>query len=314
LQKINLLVKQAIFFFLLLSLPAFLLAQSKDSTRQKIDTYQISDPLLQIKPFDTTITVTDTTFRAYKDTVSALQFSASKLLNTTGIPVSLAVKERKAENEDGIFYLLAAMVLLLAFLKFFYDRYFANLFRVFFNTSLRQSQLTDQLLQAKLPSLLFNLFFVISGGLYVYFLLMHYGWLNGYNRWLVIVCCIATTGLIYFTKFCTLKFTGWLTSHSEATNIYIFIVFLINKIIGIFLVPLTIIVAFSTPAIVQGAVIVSLLCVGAMLLMRFLRSYGLLQNQLKISRLHFFLYIAGVEIIPLLLIYKALVILLNKNL
>ena len=64
-----------------------------------------------------------------------------------------------------MFYLIAGIVLLLAFFKYFNSRYFTNLFRVFFNTSLRQSQLTDQLLQAKLPSLLFNLFFILSGGI-----------------------------------------------------------------------------------------------------------------------------------------------------
>jgi hypothetical protein len=50
------------------------------------------------------------------------------------------------------------------------------------------------------------------------------------------------------------------------------------------------------------------------LLLRFFRSYGLLQNQLKISRFHFMLYITGIEILPLLLIYKGLMVYLSKNL
>jgi hypothetical protein len=40
----------------------------------------------------------------------------------------------------------------------------------------------------------------------------------------------------------------------------------------------------------------------------------LLQNQLKISHFQFFLYIIGIEIMPLLLIYKGLMILLSNNL
>jgi hypothetical protein len=71
---------------------------------------------------------------------------------------------------------------------------------------------------------------------------------------------------------------------------------------------------YADAAIASVAALVSLLFAGLLLLLRFFRSYGLLQNQLKISRFHFLLYLAGVELIPLLLIYKGLVILLQKNL
>jgi hypothetical protein len=206
------------------------------------------------------------------------------------------------------------VVFLLACCRFFFARYFTNLLRVFFNTSLRQSQLTDQLLQAKLPSLLFNSYFIVAGGLYGYFLLLHYHWITETHKWLLIAGCIGATGIVYIVKFSALKFTGWLTGYSEATNTYVFIVFLINKIIGIFLIPIVIIIAFSDAKVASMAVLISLLCIGLMLLLRFFRSYGLLQHQLKVSRLHFFLYIIGVEILPLLLIYKALMLLLDKNL
>jgi Domain of unknown function (DUF4271) len=238
----------------------------------------------------------------------------NKLLNSDADPVSLAVQLKKARSRDSFFYLIAGMVLLLACLKYFYSRYFSNLFRVFFNTSLRQNQITDQLLQAKLPSFLFNIFFVISGGIYVYVLLSHYHLTSTGNEWVFIFASVALTGLIYFIKFCTLKFTGWITGLSEAVDVYVFVIFLINKIIGIFLVPFIIILSFSELQIVKVAALVSLLCIGIFLLLRFFRSYGLIQNQLKISKFHFFLYIIGLEILPLLLIYKGLMVYLTKNL
>ena len=238
----------------------------------------------------------------------------NKILNSDAVPVSFAVEVKKEKQADSFFYFLAAMVLLLGFLKYFYSRYFANLFRVFFNTSLRQSQLTDQLLQAKLPSLLFNLFFIISGGLYVYLLLMYFGFIQANNKWILIFSSIALMGFIYFIKYCTLKFTGWVTGFTEITNTYIFVIFLINKIIGIFLVPFIIIFTYSDNDIVKTAVIISLMSIIIFLLLRFFRSYGLLQNQLKISRFHFLLYITGIELLPLLLIYKGLMVYLSKNL
>lgn len=238
----------------------------------------------------------------------------NKLLNIEGQPVSLTVQLKKGRPSDAFFYLMASMVLLLAFLRYFYSRYFTNLFRVFFNTSLRQNQITDQLLQAKLPSFLFNIFFVLSGGIYVYVLLSQYQLFNAGNKGLVIFSSIALVGVVYFIKFCTLKFTGWVTGLEAEVNIYVFVIFLINKIVGIFLVPFIIVMAFSERDIVRIAVLVSVISIGIFLLLRFFRSYALIQNQLKISKFHFFLYISGLEILPLLLIYKGLMVYLPKNL
>ena len=286
---------------------ASLCAQNTDSAIVKTDSLQkpLTDSLHQL-------TLTDTAVNAVSLRPSfRLQ---NKLLNTDATPVSVSVQFKKEKDKDSLFYLITGIVLLLAFFKYLYGRYFTNLFRVFFNTSLRQSQLTDQLLQAKLPSLVFNLFFAISGGVYLYILLLHYQLINEENKWLMIFASITLLGLIYFVKYCTLKFTGWVTGLTDITNIYVFIIFLINKIIGIFLVPFIVILSFSDAAIVKIAVIISLMSIGIFLLLRFFRSYGLLQNQLKISRFHFVLYIAGIELLPLLLIYKGLMVYLSKNL
>ncbi len=238
----------------------------------------------------------------------------NKFLNSNGTPVAITVKFKNNIPDDAFFYILLMLVLLLALLRFFYSRYFSTLFRVFFNTSLRQSQLTDQLLQAKLPSLLFNVFFVISTGSYVYFLMRQYQVITDARQWAFWGLCILATGVIYFAKYSTLKFTGWVTGFSATTDIYVFIIFLINKILGVVLLPFTILMAFADLKVASVAALVSLLFAGLLILLRFFRSYGLLQNQLKIDRFHFLLYLAGVEIIPLLLIYKGVMILLQKNL
>ena len=235
-------------------------------------------------------------------------------LNTAATPVAMPVKFKPAAPDNIFFYLLLILVFMLALLRFYYARYFSTLFRVFFNTSLRQSQLTDQLLQAKLPSLLFNFFFVISAGSYVYFLLRQYLEVPETKQWIIWGGSITAMAIIYAVKYSTLKLTGWATGFSSATNGYVFVIFLINKILGVLLLPFTVLMAFADLKVAAIAALVSLLLAGLLLLMRFFRSYGLLQNQLKINRFHFLLYLVGAEIIPLLLIYKTLMILLPKNL
>jgi len=278
---------------------------------QTVDTLSSGKNSLKKSLIADTIKVLDSA----KVAVTAGQASrlTNKLLNAEEEPVSLAVQQKKIRSGDAFFYLIAAMVTVLAFLKYFYSRYITNVFRVFFNTSLRQNQITDQLLQAKLPSFLFNIFFVVSAGIYVFVLLSNNRFFYTDNKWLAVFLSIALMGLIYFIKFCTLKFTGWITGLETEVNIYVFVIFLINKIIGIFLVPFVIVLAFSGPQIARIAALISLMSIGIFLLLRFFRSYSLIQNKLKISKFHFLLYITGLEIIPLLLIYKSLMIYLSKN-
>ncbi len=303
----NSLVKQI--FLLVLCISFFsisLYAQSGDSlSKQTIDSVSQQADSVQVPQITAGVDSVKKT-----DSVIPVFKAVNQLLNSKAKPVSLAMQIKKKEGKDILFYIIAGLILFLAFLKYIYSRYFTNLVRVFFNTSLKQSQLTDQLLQAKLPSLLFNSFFVISTGLYVYTLLS-YLHVFKYDNWVVLFYSIALIALIYLTKFCTLKFTGWITGLKEITNTYIFVIFLINKIMGIFLVPFIVILAFSDVTLVKTTILISLISIGLFLLLRFFRSYGLLQNQLKLSRFHFLLYIIGIELLPLLLIYKSLVVYFN---
>ena len=310
-------VLSVLFFFIC---PVLLFSQQPDSIPDKPDSTIITDSVarpdsLKLSAPDSLIAQRDTAgdrIISYTQTIQGV-IKENTLLSPSATPVSMVIKTRNLAARDNIFYLILIITAFLAFFRFFYTRYFNNLFRVFFNASLRQSQLTDQLLQAKLQSLFFNIVFILSGGTYVYLLLIYYNWVTPGSFWMTVLYCIASLAVIYIVKFISLKFTGWLTGYREVTNTYIFIIFLVNKILGILLLPFIILMAFSSSALVTGAVITSLLLTSLMFLLRFFRSYGLLEHQLKISRYHFFMYVLGVEIIPLLLIYKGLVLLLSKN-
>jgi hypothetical protein len=126
--------------------------------------------------------------------------------------------------------------------------------------------------------------------------------------------CIASLAGVYLVKYCVLKFTGWLSGYTHEADTYIFIVFLINKIIAIGLIPIVMIMAFSDRYLVTVMIILSYVVIFMMLVLRFLRSWGILQNKVRVKRYHFFLYILGIEILPLLLIYKTAMDLLKNNL
>jgi Domain of unknown function (DUF4271) len=227
------------------------------------------------------------------------------LLNTKGASQTLDIISKKVQNKQPFFYLILALFFVLGIARALFSRYFNTLFRVFFNTSLRQNQLTDQLEQAKVPSLIFNIFFIITTGLYTYFLLHFYYSNHQKLDWYILFVCVAAIGISYIVKYLSLKFTGWVTNYQSEADTYIFIIFLLNKVIGIFLLPVITFMAFSAYQIASYAIFISFIFIAILFIIRFFRSYSLLQSRLKISRFHFCLYIIGVEILPILLIYKA---------
>lgn len=232
--------------------------------------------------------------------------------NFTGIPIVGIFEVHHPNSRDSLFYLIVAILFYFALIRIFFEKYFNNLMTLFFRMSLRQQQIREQVLQTPLPSLLLNILFVISAGLYACFL-FHYSQLGaGIPFWILYLNCMALLAAIYLVKFVVLKFVGWVFSISRATDIYIFIVFLVNKMLGIFLLPFLIVIIFSGQEWRQVFITISLSITFVLWSYRILAAYRPVRNEIKLTPFYFFLYLCAFEIAPLLLIYKVLLTYLEK--
>lgn len=220
-------------------------------------------------------------------------------------PLFMVIQEKVQHSKDEIFYLLCGLAFVVALVRLLFPKYFDGLFLMLFQTSFRQRQTKEQMAQDHLPSLLLNLVFIVSGGIYFEFILMRNG-LDQFSFWWLLLYSTSILSIIYIAKYIFLLFSGWMFNEKMAANTYIFVVFLVNKVLGIALIPFLLVIAFSSDDIVQVAVIISLFVVGILLFYRYLVSLGTFHREFKVSALHFFLYLCAVEILPLLLIYKAL--------
>lgn len=246
-------------------------------------------------------------------TVSEL-LKENSLICVQKMPSNVIQQNHKEfKNRQYLFYFIFSLFLFLGILKVVFNNYTSNLLRVFFNTTLRQSQLTEQLLLAKLPSLLYNLFFLLVVSIYIFVLFV--GKLNSISfNWELLFYILISVGIIYFVKFIVLELSGWLTGYKQEIENYVFIVFLINKILAILLLPILLIISFSNIELSSFAVKISYLLIFLLYFLRYLRAFSLLNRRLSITKFHFLIYVIGIEIVPILLIYKTLVIIVNKSL
>ena len=244
--------------------------------------------------------------KSYQKVVDSLLLT-NKYANAKEPAIFFIADKKEMTGKEFMFYALCVVVFILGMFKTFYSSYFNNLFRVFFNTSIRQTQLTDQLLQAKLPSFILNIFFALSLGVYVWLLFKNYHPPRLISNNLLLPFCIAGIGALYFVKYCILKFMGWMSGMQEAADNYIFVIFLVNKITGIVLIPFIVLLAFSAPSWTNYIVLSSLLVMGLFFLSRYVKTFGVLEHRFPLQPLHFVIYISAIEVIPILLIYKMVV-------
>lgn len=211
-------------------------------------------------------------------------------------------------GKELLFYYLVLLLILFGLLRRVFAKYFHDLFRVFFRTTLKQRQTQEQLLQSSLPSVLMNAFFVLSSGLYLNFILTYFQLSITDNFWLQYGYCAAVLAVIYVVKFIGLKLTGWVFNVSSATDAYIFIVFIVNKMLGIFLLPFLLLLAFTKEPMYGSAIYLSWFGIALLLIYRFILSYAAIRKEVKLNSFHFVLYILSFEVVPLLLIYKLLLL------
>jgi hypothetical protein len=221
-------------------------------------------------------------------------------------PTRYTISVRQWEGKEAIFYVLIALLIFFALVRNGFSRYLNDLFKTYFRTTVRQRQVKDQLLQNPLPSLLLNIFFLLSIGLYLALLLQYFGLGEQFHFWFLFLYCVLGLVFMYGLKFLSLSLMGWILQVKDAISTYIFIVFSTNKVIGIALLPFLFVLAFSGGFVKEMVFNLSFVVVLGLFAYRFFLSYVSLQRQIRVSFFHFLLYLMAFEVAPLLLINKLL--------
>ncbi len=278
--------------------------QPRGDTTPKIDSSQLFNDSLLRKPgsVQESAPVSDSFFLAsyYLGTGSHPFFGFAAQ------PIIIKSNLRVINGKEALFYSLISLLLVFAFIRNAFAKYLDDLYRMFFRTTLKQRQVREQLMQTPLPSLLLNLFFCLVGGIYVALVLRHYNTNPFGNFWLLFMYSAIALAIIYTGKYIGIRFSGWVFNARDAANSYIFIVFIINKIIGIFLLPVVVILAFTFGSVYQITLTLSWIGIAALFIYRFILTFATIRNQVRVNVFHFFVYLLAFEVIPVLLIYKLL--------
>lgn len=158
-------------------------------------------------------------------------------------------------------------------------------------------------------SIVLSIVFVFICTLLIHQTNNHFGWLktNETNPNLLYLKISGVVFLFFLVKMVLIRATGFIFERENETFLHVFNIFLFNEVTGLLLFPLVILARFS-PA--QAAEILLYVAVGLMALMyliKFLRLLLFASDSHEISKIHLFLYLCTLEILPLVVVIKMFV-------
>lgn len=218
-----------------------------------------------------------------------------------------AYKERpKSAGKELYFYGIAAILLLFAVFRTAFSSYFDEFTTLFFKRTLKHRQLHQKLSQNSLPAVVFNILFVLIAGCYLALAFQFFRVNHKLSFGLLAAYATAGLAIVYVGKFLLLKLAGWMFQLKPLTEAYIFLVFMVNKIIALALLPLIVAIALGGPTLQTVAWTVSWLLLIGLYIYRFVIAIGLVRKEASVSIFHFSLYLLAFEVLPIWAVYKLL--------
>ena len=212
---------------------------------------------------------------------------------------------RKTTGSDIVFYILIFLLFFLGLVKTSFPKYVNSIFTLSFQATFRQTQTKEQMEQNFFPAFMLNVLFVLCGGLFITLFAELKRW-SQLSFWELFVYATAILLVIYFVKYIVISFTGWVFNVKDAAAEYRFVVFLINKVLAVLMIPFLFLIAYANDPLKNISVTIVICLSIFALFVRYLVSLARIRKNLSVTAFHFFIYLCAVEIVPLLVIYKIL--------
>ena len=256
---------------------------------------------------DSAVNILDDYQNYYAQKSNAFQLYFTNNTKVKGAQIIYKVEQRYSlPDKDVLFYLIVFILFLYGVINNLYPQYYPKLFSQFSQSSLRMLQNREQLIQNTVASFVSNINFILCFSL-MSTLLIFKQHLLPISFWEVYFYICLFFLALYICKYLCLQIVGYIFNTNELINTYIFVVFMINKVLGILLLPFILILAFSKPAFNSFSIVSAAILTLLLFLYRYLFSLTSVRNKLQLSSFHFFLYLCAFEILPLMILYKFVV-------
>jgi len=220
---------------------------------------------------------------------------------------SFDIKPAKSGRQPAwLFALFALQLLLIGYQRASNPKGLEDIFKAVMNLNIAQQLHREQEQSMPISAIVYIVNFVISGGVFLFLLNRHMGWMQDDTLISMLFFLWAVT-VVYSVRFGTLKMVALVFPFRNIAEQYSFNFFLVQKIMGLALIPFNFLIAYS-PEVLRGPLIVLAIILVVMLVVwRSLKGLTLARNLISRSAFHFFVYICTLEIAPFCILVKVVV-------
>jgi len=200
---------------------------------------------------------------------------------------------------------IISLILLTSFISLFRS-ILLRVYRGILNENILNQVFRDKESIGPFPYLILYTLFFINGGFFLFLLghqFNHMPWMTDPYLIQLLKCIGVLTGLLLL-KHLVLSVIAYVFPVEKEMRLYNFMILAFNIILGIALVPINLIVAYSPEKATHTTVIALLFIIGSFYLFRHLRGLMIGNNYLVFHKFHFLLYICTVEIAPVMILLK----------
>jgi hypothetical protein len=223
-----------------------------------------------------------------------------------GVEVVFPGKKIFRSNPDWLVGVILVIFLLFATVRLIFNKYLSQLIHATINNSTFTRMFRERYFNLLHASFRLDLIFNLTLALFGYqFLSMHKISLGHTKSYYVYLTCLATIIGYFFAKRFIYYMVGILTESKSEVLEYLFNITVFNRVLGLFLVPVTAVIAFIPLTQVEPLMYVGLGIVVIFYLLSLTRGIKIFMKK-QFSILYLILYLCTLEILPLLLIYNLL--------
>lgn len=202
-----------------------------------------------------------------------------------------------------IFFLI---VVALTWVKVNYSRRFTQLFNAVINERMLRQLMRQELVFSHRASIVLIVVSLLSFSVFAYLSDVTLGWeIFGDAGWLSWLKYLIVISLIYLIKVLSIQLVQILSDGDWSLSEYRYNVFLLNKAAGIVILPFALLAAYLGGNAQRIIVITGLIIIAMLFLFRLGRGFtNALRN--RVPLFYIILYFCSLEILPLMLLHKAL--------
>lgn len=215
--------------------------------------------------------------------------------------------QKPSRKPAFLFILIVFQLCLLAYLRKTFPKSLEEMTRALTNLTLAQQLYREQELTMPVSAIFYNINFVFSTGIFLFLLNVHYGWTANETPFVSMLFFLWMVIVLYSLKYGTMKFVALIFPFGNEVNHYNFNFFLAQKVAGIILIPINLLIAYSPASLQSAIIILALIMLAIFIIGVSLKGLEISRNLLQHDAFHYFVYICTLEIAPVCILVKVVV-------